>query len=35
MQDATRRRRYSSDPARRRYYAQSRSLRFRRRYFGP
>jgi hypothetical protein len=32
-QDATRKRRYSTDPARRRWYAASRALRFRRRYF--
>jgi hypothetical protein len=32
-QDASRKRRYSDDPARRRWYALSRALRFRRRYF--
>jgi hypothetical protein len=34
MQDATRRRRYSSDPAKRRWYAEYRARRFRRHYFG-
>lgn len=33
--DATRRRRYSDDPARRRWYATWRAKRFRRHYFGP
>jgi hypothetical protein len=32
--DVTRKRRYSSDPAKRAYYARYRSIRFKRHYFG-
>jgi hypothetical protein len=33
-QDATRRRRYSADPAKARWYAHHRATRWRRHYFG-